>query len=137
MCAGEWGCGCRWVEHLERKKGRGGWAERCPTVGGTDEVREKWREKKGQEELRKGTLKWVHFLFQTQRRRKEKTLTPGSQENAVHKNRRVKRRGFLAEPKELNLKHGAKKKKHLYTAGCVSHCSGMWTHSRTTMTSPC
>lgn len=32
---------------MERKKGRrGGWAERCPTVGGTDEVREKWREKK-------------------------------------------------------------------------------------------
>lgn len=21
----------------------GGWAERCPTQGGTDEVREKWR----------------------------------------------------------------------------------------------
>lgn len=66
--------------------------------------------KKGQEELRKGTLKCVHFLFQTQRRRKEKTLAPGSQEHAVHKNRRVKRRAFLAEPKELNLKHRAKKK---------------------------
>lgn len=25
---------------------RGGWAERCPTEGGTDEVRGKWREKR-------------------------------------------------------------------------------------------
>lgn len=24
---------------------RGGWAEQCPTEGGTDEVRKKWREK--------------------------------------------------------------------------------------------
>lgn len=27
----------------EREKG--GWAEQCPTEGGTDEVKEKWREK--------------------------------------------------------------------------------------------
>lgn len=40
----------------ENKGERGGWAEQCPTEGGTDEVREKWREKR-QEELRKGTHK--------------------------------------------------------------------------------
>lgn len=48
-----------WVEQWERigeKGGKGGWAEQCPTEGGTDEVREKWREKR-QEELRKGTHK--------------------------------------------------------------------------------
>lgn len=27
-------------------RGEGGWAELCPTGGGTDEVREKWREMK-------------------------------------------------------------------------------------------
>lgn len=31
----------------------GGWAVRCPTEGGTDEVREKWGEKM-QHELEKG-----------------------------------------------------------------------------------
>lgn len=34
----------------EREKG--GWAARCPTEGGTDEVKEKWRERR-REELRK------------------------------------------------------------------------------------
>ncbi len=34
-----------WVEQLERiREKAGGWAEQCPTEGGTDEVREKWRE---------------------------------------------------------------------------------------------
>lgn len=30
-----------WVEQLKRIREKGGWAEKCPTEGGTDEVREK------------------------------------------------------------------------------------------------
>ena len=37
-------CAGKWVEQLERI-GEGGAAEQSPTEGGTDEVREKWREK--------------------------------------------------------------------------------------------
>lgn len=59
-----------WVEQLERKREKGGWAEQCPTEGGTDEVREKWREKR-QEELRKGALKRGHFLSQKQSHRRK------------------------------------------------------------------
>lgn len=39
--------------------GRGG----CPTKGGTDEVREKWREKKCNTSWRKGTFQLGRFLF--------------------------------------------------------------------------
>lgn len=49
------------MEQLERIREKGGWAEQCPTEGGTDEVREKWREER-QEELRKGPLKCCCFL---------------------------------------------------------------------------
>lgn len=41
-----------WVEQLERKGEKGGWAEQCPTEGGTDEVREKWRETRKVREAR-------------------------------------------------------------------------------------
>lgn len=41
-----------WVEQLERKGEKGGWAEQCPTEGGTDEVREKWRETRRVREAR-------------------------------------------------------------------------------------
>lgn len=41
-----------WVEQLERKGEKGGWAEQCPTEGGTDEVREKWRETRRVREVR-------------------------------------------------------------------------------------
>lgn len=58
-----------WVEQLERIREKGGWAEQCPTEGGTDEVREKWGGKR-QKELRKGTLKCGHFLSQKQSHRK-------------------------------------------------------------------
>lgn len=34
-------------------KGDGGWAKRCPTQGGTDEVREKWRGEKCNRSWRK------------------------------------------------------------------------------------
>lgn len=57
---------------------RGGWAEQCPTEGGTDEVRKKWREKT-QKESRKGAHKeqqQAHFLSEKQNRRQEITFTP-------------------------------------------------------------
>lgn len=34
-----------WVEYLERMAVKGGWAVQCPTQGGTDEVKQKWRER--------------------------------------------------------------------------------------------
>ena len=50
------------------------WEQQCPTEGGTDEVREKWREKR-QEELRKGTHK---------EQKQEITFAPEFQEQALH-----------------------------------------------------
>ena len=35
---------------------KGGWAGQCPTEGGTDEVREKWREKKDKKRVAEGNI---------------------------------------------------------------------------------
>lgn len=125
---------------VEENKGeKGGWAEQCPTEGGTDEVREKWREKR-EEELRKGTHKEQkrgHFLSQKQSHRREITFTPEFQEQVLDRDMEVKRctrcRGKIHVECDEEHKHS----EHSYTAGCVSHCSGMCAHSWTTMTSPC
>lgn len=129
-----------WSTWKEKKGGGGGWVERCPTVGGTDEVREKWREKKGQEELRKGTLKWIHFLFQTQGRRKEKTLTPGSQEHGVHKKQESEKARIFSRAKRVELETRSEKKTTLvYSWMCVSllrNADSQSDHNDITLLSP-
>lgn len=115
-----------WVEHLERiREEGGGWAEPRPTGGGTDEGGKK-KKKPRQEELRKGNGSVSSLEHKDAAR--EKTLVPGSQERDAGRKTPAKKKFDLK-------KRGGRK--GLYTAGCASHCSGMCTHSRTTMTSPC
>lgn len=67
------------MEQLERIREKGGWAAQCPTEGGTDEVRGKWRETKQQGELRKGThkeQKLGSFPFTKTDPQREITFTP-------------------------------------------------------------
>lgn len=73
-----------WVEQCGGIKGDGGggWAARCPTEGGTDEVREKWREKKCNTSWRKGTFQRGRFLFLKSEPETETALTPELQEVA-------------------------------------------------------
>lgn len=65
-----------WSTWKEKKGGGGGWAERCPTVGGTDEVREKWREKKRPRRVEEGNAQMGPFpLSNTETQKGKNTYT--------------------------------------------------------------
>lgn len=114
-----------WVEHLERIREEGGDGQ-SHVQQEEEQMRVKKKKKPRQEELRKGNGSVSSLEHKDAAR--EKTLVPGSQERDVGRKTPAK--------KKFDLKKRGERKGS-YTAGCASHCSGMCTHSRTTMTSPC
>lgn len=127
----KWGCGCGWLGEWvggalgKNKGGRGGMGR---ATSNRRRNRWGWKKKKKprQEELRKGNGSVSSLEHKDAAR--ENTLVPGSQQRDAGRKTPAKKKFDLK-------KRGGRK--GLYTAGCASHCSGMCTHSRTTMTSPC
>lgn len=125
----KWGCGCGWLGEwvggaLGKNKGRKAGDGQSHVQQEEEQMRVE--KKKLQEELRKGNGSISSLEHKDTER--EKTLVPGAQERDAGRKTPAKKKFDLK-------KRGGRK--GLYTAGCVSHCSGMCTHSRTTMTSPC
>lgn len=90
-----------WVEQLERiGVKRGGWVEQCPTEGGTDEVKEKWREKRRVKEANTQRTETGSFPFTENRATDGKLHSHLNFKNELsHRNMRVKRCTRTAEPK--------------------------------------